>query len=144
MEKNFLATYSRVFSNSGDITACGRSACIDLINLCDELGDIDVNYGDATTGFVNIPEVKELAVCLFPEIVFREQFFKVFDENGEKRKDCSVDDLAKLLELMTSLSIYTVVPAPSDDLDDEDWWCTLSESFFLMVKCNHGRGLYWY
>ena len=120
MEKNFLATYSRVFSNSGDITACGRSACIDLINLCDELGDIDVNYGDETTGFVNIPEVQGLAVSLFPEIVFREQFFKVFDANGEKRKDCSADDLAKLLKLMTSLDIYTVVSVPSDDLDEED------------------------
>lgn len=107
-EKDFLSIYSKVFALDGTITACGRSACLDLIYKCCELGDANVNYGNTITGFIEISAVKSLAVTICPEIIFREQFFKVFNKSCVKRSDCTEDDVKKLVTLMSTLDITSV------------------------------------
>ena len=107
-EKDFLTLYSKVFALDGKISACGRNACLDLIHKCCELGDVNANYGSTSTGFIEISAVKALAITICPEIVFREQFFKVFDKSGARRNDCTEDDVKNLIALMTTLDIASV------------------------------------
>ncbi len=73
-ENDFLECYSKVFAPNGEIKECGRDVCINLILKCLELDDSGVDYGNVSTGFLNIKAVKQLVVKKFPAIIFREEY----------------------------------------------------------------------
>jgi len=51
--------YSRVFNSNGEIKACGRYTCRDLIMHCDEL-EPSISHGDIVTGFMRVSSIKDL------------------------------------------------------------------------------------
>ena len=57
--KKFKALFSEVFDTNGDVTACGRVKCIEIIKLCSSI-DNSKSYGDMDTGFMNIENIKSL------------------------------------------------------------------------------------
>lgn len=57
--KNFLDSYNRVFDSNDDILLCGRDACKDLILACLDL-DKSGDFGDVSTGMMNVSEIKSL------------------------------------------------------------------------------------
>ena len=57
--QKFKELYESVFDNNNSITACGREKCKQLILCCEKI-DKGTNFGDATTGFMNIENVVAL------------------------------------------------------------------------------------
>ena len=55
--EEMYAAYNAVFDNKGKIKACGRDACIHLIQLMKKYTSEDV--GDENTGRINIEVMKE-------------------------------------------------------------------------------------
>lgn len=53
--------YKEVFSADGSILNCGRYKCIELINICSQI-EPNKDYGDISTGFMNVANIKELMV----------------------------------------------------------------------------------
>lgn len=51
--------YNRVFTKNGEVKACGRYTCIDLIMHCDEI-EPEVSHGDIVTGFMRTTSIKSL------------------------------------------------------------------------------------
>jgi hypothetical protein len=52
--------YERVFDNEGNIKACGREACKELILACEaKTGEVG-KYGDSETGWMNPDAIKAL------------------------------------------------------------------------------------
>ena len=56
--EEFKAVYKQVFDSNGNITACGRDKCIELMKIADRVKT--GNYGDIRTGRLNIENVKDL------------------------------------------------------------------------------------
>lgn len=54
----FKNKYNEVFDSAGNVKACGRQNCIDLMNLAKSIKN--GYYGDDLTGRLNILEVKRL------------------------------------------------------------------------------------
>lgn len=73
-EIDFLECYSKVFAPNGEIKECGRDACITLIFKCLESEESCEDYGNVSTGFLNIEAVKRLVAKKFPAIIFREEY----------------------------------------------------------------------
>lgn len=59
----FNSTYNEVFNAEGNITACGRETCRKLMNYAQIL-DIDTDYGDMSTGRMNIDNIKKLNITI--------------------------------------------------------------------------------
>lgn len=59
MKQLFLEIYAKVFNEDGSIKNCGRTVCIQLISLANQLGT-DTDYGNADTGFINIETMQKL------------------------------------------------------------------------------------
>lgn len=59
MKKNFLDAYAEVFDECGNIKACGREKCIELIEICYEIDPYNY-YGDINSGFLNKDHIFEL------------------------------------------------------------------------------------
>lgn len=59
MVKEFKSLYKQVFDENGNIKACGRETCIELIRAAAEL-DGKTKYGNLKTGFMNIDNLKAL------------------------------------------------------------------------------------
>lgn len=60
MEKDeFIKIYKKVFSSDGSVKSCGREECKKLIRAS-RLIDNSKTYGDETTGFMDVSEIKEL------------------------------------------------------------------------------------
>ena len=53
MKQLFLDIYSKVFNEDGSMKNCGRTVCIQLITLAEQL-DETMQFGDKKTGFINI------------------------------------------------------------------------------------------
>ena len=51
--------YNRVFTKDGEVKACGRYTCIDLILHFDKL-EPEVSHGDFVTGFMRTTSIKNL------------------------------------------------------------------------------------
>lgn len=47
--KKLIEAYNKVFDAQGNVRACGRQACIDLIKACDE-DEPDIYFGNKETG----------------------------------------------------------------------------------------------
>ncbi len=54
--KELSSAFDAVFDNEGQIKACGRYACMNLINLMKKYSSEDV--GDEETGRINIETMK--------------------------------------------------------------------------------------
>ncbi|MBQ8218386.1 MAG: hypothetical protein IJZ79_03680 [Bacilli bacterium] len=54
----FRKKYREVFDDTGNIKACGRKKCIELIELAKKVQP--GNYGDVKTGFINIDNINDL------------------------------------------------------------------------------------
>ncbi len=86
--EELLAAYSDVFSQNGDVKACGRKKCMELISICSKCSPSNYkSFGDLSTGIMKVPHIKELIEEEFPEVIFRERFLHVFDENGHLKID---------------------------------------------------------
>lgn len=54
--------YNNVFDENGEVKACGREACKELIRACMEKNP-GVDFGNPETGMMNIKNVKEFALA---------------------------------------------------------------------------------
>jgi len=53
--------YDKVFDAQGNVCACGRKACIALIEECEKIKP-DTYFGDSKTGQMNIEAIKQLVL----------------------------------------------------------------------------------
>jgi hypothetical protein len=51
--------YEKVFDENGNIKACGRDACKDLIRECTNKWP-DIDFGNADTGMMNVENIKKM------------------------------------------------------------------------------------
>lgn len=58
MKNDFMTLYKQVFDADGNITACGRNKCIELMTAANKIKT--GNYGNTNTGRLNIETVKDL------------------------------------------------------------------------------------
>lgn len=56
---DFIKIYNDVFDSKGNITVCGREKCKNLIQAAQEI-DNSKNYGDISTGIMNMPNIENL------------------------------------------------------------------------------------
>lgn len=59
LEEMFPVIYSQVFDEQGDIKACGREKCLELIEICTELDPYNY-YGDSKRGFMDEENIMKL------------------------------------------------------------------------------------
>lgn len=57
--KNLKEAYEKVFDAQGNVRACGRKACVELIEEC-EREQPYTYFGDTKTGRMNIEAIKEV------------------------------------------------------------------------------------
>ena len=59
LEEMLPVVYSEVFDEQGNVKACGREKCIELIEICSELDPFNY-YGDSKLGFLNEKNIFKL------------------------------------------------------------------------------------
>ena len=65
--RDFFEQYNIVFTKDGEVKACGREACSELIRRAKSVNKayavlVDtINFGDEKTGYVNAENIKILA-----------------------------------------------------------------------------------
>lgn len=59
LEKMLPVVYSEVFDEQGNVKACGREKCLELIEICSELDPFNY-YGDSKLGFLNEENIFKL------------------------------------------------------------------------------------
>lgn len=59
---NFI--YNKVFNTNGTMKVCGRDLCMKLISVANTI-DNSTNYGNLTTGMINIDNINILHNKLF-------------------------------------------------------------------------------
>lgn len=57
MEQNITTLYERVFDDEGNVKACGRRACQELMMALERF--VGTSCGDKENGYMNIPAVKD-------------------------------------------------------------------------------------
>lgn len=57
--KEFEKLYKEVFDTEGNVLACGREKCKELIKLANAINN-NINFGDENTGFINIKNMSIL------------------------------------------------------------------------------------
>ena len=63
MKQRFLGLYDLVFDENGNIKACGREICKELIVLANQI-EKNVKHGDETTGMMEVDTIKSLRATL--------------------------------------------------------------------------------
>ena len=63
MKQRFLGLYDLVFDENGNIKACGREICKELIILANQI-EKNVKHGDETTGMMEVDTIKSLRTTL--------------------------------------------------------------------------------
>lgn len=63
MKQRFLGLYDLVFDKDGNIKACGREVCKELIVLANQI-EKNVKHGDETTGMMEVDSIKSLRTTL--------------------------------------------------------------------------------
>ena len=63
LEEMLPIVYSEVFDEHGNVKACGREICLELIEICSELDPFNY-YGDSKQGFLNEENVIKLVTQL--------------------------------------------------------------------------------
>ena len=64
MKEKLMKQYNIVFDKGGNVKACGRIECRELIRLCENYTGSLGKYGNADTGFMNVEEIKSLFATL--------------------------------------------------------------------------------
>lgn len=59
LEEMLPVVYSEVFDEQGNVKACGREKCLELIEICSELDPFNY-YGDSKQGFLNEENIFKL------------------------------------------------------------------------------------
>lgn len=59
LEEMLPVVYSEVFDEQGNVKACGREKCLELIEICSELDPFNY-YGDSKLGFLNEENIFKL------------------------------------------------------------------------------------
>lgn len=59
LRERFLNVYTLVFDEQGYVKLCERHACIELINLANQIAP-GIDYGNACTGMINIQALRDL------------------------------------------------------------------------------------
>lgn len=59
LEERFSIVYNEVFDDYGNVKACGREKCIELIEICSEINPYNY-YGDSKQGFLNEENIFKL------------------------------------------------------------------------------------
>lgn len=59
LEEMLPVVYSEVFDEQGNVKACGREKCLELIEICSELDPFNY-YGDCKQGFLNEENIFKL------------------------------------------------------------------------------------
>lgn len=54
----FINQYNKVFDENGNTKACGREACMDLINMC-KVEEPFTDFGNPMTGMMNIENIQK-------------------------------------------------------------------------------------
>jgi len=54
----FINQYNKVFDEQGKVKACGREACIDLINMC-KVEEPLTDFGNPLTGMMNVENIQK-------------------------------------------------------------------------------------
>ena len=63
----FKQQFEKVFDEEGNVKACGREACKELINMC-KVQDSQTDFGDPMTGMMNVRNI-----LLFRKKIFLEK-----------------------------------------------------------------------
>lgn len=63
MKQRFLGLYDLAFDKDGNIKACGREVCKELIVLANQI-EKNVKHGDETTGMMEVDTIKSLRATL--------------------------------------------------------------------------------
>ena len=63
MKQRFLGLYDLAFDENGNIKACGREVCKELIVLANQI-EKNVKHGDETTGMMEVDTIKSLRATL--------------------------------------------------------------------------------
>ena len=59
LEEMLPVVYDEVFDEHGNVKACGREKCLELIEICAELDPFNY-YGDSKQGFLDEENIKKL------------------------------------------------------------------------------------
>lgn len=59
LEEMLLVVYDEVFDENGNVKACGREKCLELIEICSEIDPFNY-YGDSKQGFLNEANIFKL------------------------------------------------------------------------------------
>ena len=59
MKERFLGLYDLAFDKEGNIQACVRDVCKELITLSNQIEN-GVKHGDETTGMMDVENIKKL------------------------------------------------------------------------------------
>ena len=54
----FINQYNKVFDEQGNVKACGREACMDLINMC-KVQEPSTDFGNPLTGMMNVENIQK-------------------------------------------------------------------------------------
>lgn len=54
----FIEQYNRVFDENGQVKACGREECKNLINMC-KLEAPNEDFGNPLTGMMNVENIQK-------------------------------------------------------------------------------------
>ena len=60
----FINQYHKVFDENGNVKACGREACIDLINMC-KVEEPLTDFGNPMTGMMNVENIQKFGKKVF-------------------------------------------------------------------------------
>ena len=63
MKERFLGLYDLAFDKAGNIQACGRDVCKELIAIANQI-EKGVHHGDETTGMMDTEALKKLRASL--------------------------------------------------------------------------------
>ena len=63
MKERFLGLYDLAFDKDGNIQACGRDVCKELIAIANQI-EKGVRHGDETTGMMDTEALKKLRASL--------------------------------------------------------------------------------
>lgn len=58
MNNEIKKQYEKIFDVNGNVKSCGRTECIKLIELMQELNP-NVDFGNIHTGFMNVSNINE-------------------------------------------------------------------------------------
>ncbi|MBP3463839.1 MAG: hypothetical protein J6K45_05100 [Clostridia bacterium] len=80
--EKLMTAYLKVFSKDGSLLKSSFSDCLELMILCKEGSSKAAYYGNMETGWLYVPAIKSFVAKIYPEIIFRELFNRVFDSDG--------------------------------------------------------------